>query len=118
MTSEMPESLREKKSPREQLHDKCVRQVQQSLPDLQNKHFGKLEIADLYTKYASKVDEGNKMTPELFRQAIAELMQIDENDKSDEIINRYYKLFDTDSNGNISFIGFVTGASVLLRGTL
>jgi Ca2+-binding EF-hand superfamily protein len=113
---DMPQNLREVKSPREQLQEKNVRQIRQSLRELQhNTHFGQLEISDLYEKYVTKLGEGNKMTPELFKEAIAELLQIENN--YEELTDRYYNLFDVDSNGNIDFIEFVTGASILLKGS-
>jgi Ca2+-binding EF-hand superfamily protein len=117
MAYEVPEALIQRKSPREQLREKNSRQIQRSLRELQHEtHFGKLEIEDLYAKYVTKLGQGNQMTPDIFKSAIAELMDVDITE-NEELVERYYKFFDTDSNGNVSFVEFVTGASVLLKGT-
>ena len=54
------------------------------------------------------------MNKNLFNQALRELLNID---LSEEMFERYYEIFDADKSGSIDFREFVTGLSVLLKGS-
>ena len=59
-------------------------------------------------------DNNGKMNKDLFTQCCQELLQLDQ---GDPLIEQYYKIFDSDEDGFIDFREFVTGASILLKGT-
>jgi Ca2+-binding EF-hand superfamily protein len=103
-------------SPRITLQQQQLNRVQSSLQELQKTtHFGELELKVLFSKYTEVVSKNQgKMNKELFVQCCQELLKMN---GSDPLIEQYYKLFDKDDNGLIDFREFVTGASILLKGT-
>ncbi|KAL9652765.1 hypothetical protein ABK040_010798 [Willaertia magna] len=103
--------------PKALLEKKERKHVEETILELQqNTHLSKLEVADLHNKYFSKVQNG-KMTKDVFREALGELLNVDLG-ANEEVLQRYYALFDNDENGSIDFREFVSGISVLLKGTL
>ncbi|KAF0972855.1 hypothetical protein FDP41_009104 [Naegleria fowleri] len=108
-------------SPRMLLEKKERSNVEKSILELQEKsRFGKLELANLFSKYSTQIEnsgqENGRMTRELFSEALSELLNIDFSEKP-EILERYYKIFDSDKSETIDFREFVTGLSVLLKGS-
>ena len=78
-------------------------------------------MAELFSKYSDQIEKSgeensSRMNKELFNNALRELLNIDLSDKTD-MLQRYYDIFDLDKSGTIDFREFVTGLSVLLKGS-